>query len=85
MMSNEYTLEQMIDFEKYPIDKKGSDGYNALLKSVKEALKEKGSVSLKDFLTQRGKDLLQQTVIDKTPEANRTRRYNNVLRHERDS
>jgi len=77
-MSGEYTLEQMIDFEKYPIDKKGSDAYKALLKSVKQTLKEKGSVSLTNFLTKEGTYLLQQTVIDKTPEANRTRRYNNV-------
>ena len=77
-MSADYSLAQMIDFEKYPIDKKGSDAYNTLLTSVKETINEKGSVSLTHFLTQKGTDLLQQTVIDKTPEANRTRRFNNV-------
>jgi len=71
-------LNAMIDFEKYPINAKGSDAYEKLLQSTKKTINEKGSVSLTNFLTKQGTDLLQQTVIDKTPEANRTRRYNNA-------
>lgn len=77
-MKVSYSLDQLIDFETYPINAKGTDVYNNLLKSVKATLDEKGSVSLTNFLTNEGTDLLQQTVIEKTPEANRTRRFNNV-------
>ena len=71
-------LNLMIDFEKYPINSKGSKAYKELLLSVKAKIEEKGSVSLPNFLTKAGTDLLQQTVIEKTPEANRTRRFNNA-------
>ncbi|MEH6457083.1 MAG: hypothetical protein V7749_12205 [Cocleimonas sp.] len=76
--SNPSNLNKMIDFEKYPINVRGSDSYKELLRSVKATIEENGSVSLPNFLTKEGTDLLQQTVIDKTPEANRTRRFNNV-------
>jgi len=72
------SLNKMIDFKKYPINAKGSNAYNKLLASVKSKINEKGTVSLPNFLTKEGTELLRQTVIDKTPEANRTRRYNNV-------
>ncbi len=72
------SLDKMIDFEKYPINAKGSSAYDQLLQSVKATINEKGTVSLPNFLTAEGTKLLQQTVIDKTPEANRTRRFNNV-------
>lgn len=72
------SLNKMIDFKKYPINAKGSDGYKELLTATKETLDKKGSVSLINFLTKEGTELLQQTVIDKTPEANRTRRFNNA-------
>lgn len=77
-MSANYSLDQMIDYEKYPINAKGTLAYDELLKSVKATIQEKGSVSLPNFLSKEGTELLRKTVNDKMPEANRTRRFNNV-------
>lgn len=71
-------LEGMINYEKYPIHARDSEAYKSLIAQLKVDISEKGSISLPDFLTSQGIEVLQQTVIDKTPEANRALRYNNA-------
>ena len=71
-------LEGLIDYEKYPINQRGSETYNAFVKQLRTDIEAKGSISLPNFLTEKGTKLLRKTVNDKMPEANRALRYNNA-------
>lgn len=77
-MTSTTSLDGLVDFNKYPINRRDSEDYTSLLAQIKADIEANGSVSLKGFLTKKGTDLLQKTVNDKTPEANRALRYNNA-------
>jgi len=65
-------IEHLLDLERYPLDRPGSDGYRRLVAASRDQLRAHGASELTGFLTPAGLEAMVADALEREPDAFRS-------------